>query len=215
MMMTVRDIVSEKVDMYEAVVDLCTRAATRIYKEKLKSIAEKKKVFFEISKECFLHSPLNGDEYRVRIVVPSDAEEVFEAGFILESKKMENIYVCMHLRFDLDENNDETYWKASCFHCETTDSDVEITYEGGSCACYGYVEQPQETRETYKAGYAIWDVNRVDPWQEHWILDHAVAGESFESFYCDYVDEFGAEIGQYRDPPEECSSSTSDYNATV
>ena len=203
--MQVREIVLQKVMMYDCVVNMCTDAATRIYKEKIKSIEGKKKVCEEILETCYLAKEFCKDGARpryVRRLYDSDyTDDIYEIGFIMESNEVDNLYVCTYLRFDLDKDREESFWKISCIHCETTDSDIDVKYEGEECMFY-MVNRPHEKRETYKDDeYAIWSCNRTDPWQDMWLVDYAIAGDQeFDSFYREYCEEFGEEYGDYRNP---------------
>lgn len=199
--MCVKEIVRKKAELYELCLSLCLEAATKIalafeQEDQPTESIERKELILERVKVCPSHATVSVCAYDI-------CDSVEEIGYICTLKNADNVYVCMYLRYDTEDPSG----RPQCIRCETTDSDISISWDNENKDFVAMeVEFPHYTTKTYKEDeYAIWVMNRTDPWQEQFICDYVIGmpyRDPFDAFYRDYVSEFGEEVGDFKAPEQ-------------
>jgi len=198
--MSVKQIVKHKVFMYSLCIDMCLEAADKIRQDELETELEAFEKKRSILQQVMERREVvyQEDMLHVRVEYTGCCSMDFEElGYVIRSKEIDNTYVCMFLRFD--KNEDDKSMQLSCIRCETTDSNISISFTDYNGFVASEVEFPCES--DYRSDdYAIWAVNRTDPWQEQYICNYVLAfDETFDSFYLDYCDEWGERVGDFND----------------
>lgn len=203
-MSQIKATVRQKVANYDLLFDLCREAAEEIRKHNASTIAQKKDVSIQVANNILRPSSILDVETKV-----FDHDEWHTVEYIVKGNG--DIYSHMAIRFD-DESQPAL---ASWFFSELTDSDINIEWgDNGECMVH-YVERPDHTEEEYiNGGHAVWEVNGVNPYHEHWIVDYAAAGDTtFDEFFCDYCDHFGIIDREEvtKDMAESCEEYVNDF----
>lgn len=181
--------------MYALVLEMCTDAATIIYRDKVKSFEKKMEVCKKIAKE------MDVPGRSIDLVYDDDTGAIgFDLKPNLKLEPENEMNVCMYLQYgpgtwgrdEMDEeesDEEENSWKISCdvIRCDNArdrfesgcdemfDFNIDFQYgEDGKCRV-SMIEEPINDDD--------------DSWQEYDICRYAISGQyhlSFGSFYREY-----------------------------